>query len=139
MSAADDIREQFSAAYDDELPADARAKFEAALEQDPALKSEYQEFVKLLREANALGEMDADTETPDILAPVQARIRARSGGRFFRDKFSQQDGPRGLMPILMLAVMLMLVVASWIMMQYARVLEPATQADTTAQEPPAPS
>ncbi|MBK8171509.1 MAG: hypothetical protein IPK60_14345 [Sandaracinaceae bacterium] len=121
----DEAREKFSAAYDNELnPAD-KAAFDAALASDDELRSEYEEFVSLLRSTHALADEADELHVPDLVGSVQARLRARSGGRYFRDKFSEKSGPRGTMPILALGVMLLLVLTAWMMMQYARVLEPS--------------
>lgn len=125
MTASDDeIRDKFSAAYDNELSGEERAAFERALASNSELKAEYEEFAALLRSTHALADEADELKAPDLVRGVHARIRARSGGKFFRDRFSEESGPRGVMPILLLSVMLMLVVISWFAMQYARELEP---------------
>lgn len=128
---SDQARDQFSAAYDNEWSAAERAAFEDALAKDAELRAEYEEFVQLIRATSALSDEAEELKTPDLVAGVQARLRARSGGRFFRDRFSEKSGPRGLMPILLLSVMLFVVLLAWTMMQFARELEPAETSSST--------
>jgi len=128
----DEIREKFSAAYDNELSAEDKALFDKALQGNAELKAEYDEFAALLRSTHALADEADELPTPDLVRGVQARLRARSGGKFFRDRFSEESGPRGVLPILLLSVMLLLVTISWFAMQYARELEPTDTAHTSS-------
>jgi anti-sigma factor RsiW len=134
---SDEARELFSAVYDGELGDDEQKAFDAALAADDELKGEWNEFRDLLNEAHALDE-EIDGEEPDLLAGVQNKIRSRSRGRFYKDRFAEAPGG-GLLPILMAGVMLLLVAVAWLMLHYVQV-EPATgtgsgqiETDTSAE------
>lgn len=103
-------RETFSAARDGELDATTRAEFEAALAADPALAQEYDSFVAFYA---ALRKAPGDTAAPDLLPGVQRRLRARSRGRFYRDRFAERTGMRW-QPLLALAIaMLVGLAVAW--------------------------
>lgn len=114
----DEAREKFSAAYDGELAGDDKAAFEAALSADAELAKEYEEFRALLRETSALS-IEPPPPPPDFVASVQRKIRARSRGRFYRDRFSQTSGTRGILPILVGIAMLVVLGIAWLTMQYS--------------------
>jgi hypothetical protein len=126
---SDEAREQFSAVYDGDLDGEAQKAFDEALAADAELNAEWLEFRDLLNEAHALDE-ELEGEEPDLLAGVQQKIRARSRGRFYKDRFAQTPG-NGLLPILMAGVMLLLVAVAWLMLHYVQV-EPATSGDLGA-------
>jgi len=50
---------------------------------------------------------------------VQRKIRARSRGRFYRDRFSQTSGTRAMLPILVGVAMLVVLGIAWLAMQYS--------------------
>lgn len=129
---ADEARELFSEAYDGELDAERRAAFDAALEADAELRTEWEGFRAMLDEAHTL---DADeAPTPDLLSGVQTRLRERSRGRFYRDRFATRSSlSRGVFPLLLALVMLLVVVIAWLAMNYIDV-EPAS-VDAPAGEP----
>jgi len=129
---SDGARDLFSAAYDGELEGDDQKAFDEAIAGDEALKAEWHEFRDLLNEAHALDE-ELEGEEPDLLAGVQRKIRNRSRGRFYKDRFAQTPSG-GLLPILMAGVMLLLVGVAWLMLHYVQV-EPATSGELDA--PPA--
>jgi len=123
---ADEARELFSEAYDGALSAEQKAAFEAALAADAALRAEYAILCRTLeaahaltgdpelREAEALQAWEAedgDLEVPDLLSGVQAKIRERSGGRFYRDRFAEQQHGMGWLLILALIMALVLATA----------------------------
>lgn len=117
---SDEARELFSAAYDGELAAEQKREFDAALEADPELAAEYRELETLLREASAMAE-EGDEETPDLLAGVQSRLRVRSRGRFYRDRFSSEAKARSMLPIYLGVAMLLLVAIAWLTLHVVRV------------------
>jgi len=127
----DEARDLFSAAYDGELDAERRAAFDAALEADADLRTEWEGFRAMLDEAHSL---DADEgPTPDLLAGVQTRLRERSRGRFYRDRFATRSSlGRSVFPILLGLVMLLVVVIAWLAMNYIDV-EPAAVDGPSAQ------
>lgn len=123
---SDEARELFSEAFDGELDDERRAAFEAALAADAELRDEWEGFREMLTETHALAMHDAaQGPTPDLLAGVQTRLRERSRGRFYRDRFATTTrGARALMPIMLGLVMLLVVVVAWVMMNAVDV-EPA--------------
>lgn len=121
---SDDARDLFSAFYDGEVGDDDRAAFEAALAGDDELRREWEGFRELLNETHALDEELAGDE-PDLLAGVQNKLRTRSRGRFYKDRYSQSSAG-GLLPILMAAVMLLVIVVAWLMLQRVTIEPPAS-------------
>jgi len=87
----DDAEALFSAAYDHELPADEQRAFDAALAEHPKLAQRYRAFcqtLETLKGADPAQLMPA----PDLLRGVQGRLRKRSGGRYYADRFAQRSG-----------------------------------------------
>lgn len=112
-----EARDLFSAAYDSELAPDAQREFETALAHDAVLASEYEEFRTLLQAA-----ADDDVviaTTPDLLPGVQRRLRARSRGRFYRDRFSERAGLGAKSPLLIAGVMIAIGVLVWLALRVA--------------------
>jgi anti-sigma factor RsiW len=107
-----EARELFSAAYDAELDAAQQAEFDRALAQDHALATEYDEFRQLLAAAGE--DSDAPIATPDLLPGVQHRLRVRSRGRFYRDRFSERAGLGARSPLILAMVMLALGALIWL-------------------------
>ena len=137
----DEARDNFSAAFDGEL-GEARADFEALLAADAELREEYEEFAQLLRETQSLSLDEALPEaggmpTPDLLAGVQRKLRQRSGGRYYRDRFSERSARGFSLPMVLAAVMLILLAAAFMALNWTMVLEAATLAPT-APAPAAP-
>ena len=114
----DEAREQFSAAYDGELAPQAQAAFDEALGADEALRVEWDEFRALLRAAHA--EDAGDSPRVDLLAGVQRKLRQRSRGRFYRDRFSAGAG-LGVMPLVLGLVILALLGVAWFGLHYLEV------------------
>jgi anti-sigma factor RsiW len=85
---ADEARALFDAAYDGELDDAGRAEFEALLAHDAAVRTEYESFRVTMSRTRALNA----APPVDLLSGVQDKLRARSGGRFYRDRFSTQRG-----------------------------------------------
>ena len=100
----------FSVAYDHQLDADEQRAFDAALANDAALADKYAEFCSTLATLKA---SDAqDVHTPDLLAGVQRKLRIKSGGRFYADRFSERAGwaSRQLFGVLLMAAILLALV-----------------------------
>jgi anti-sigma factor RsiW len=89
---SDEARALFDAALDDELAGEARAAFAAALARDEVLRGEFARHEELLAATRMLGHGVAPV---DLLSGVQQKLRARSGGRFYRDRFSQRRAGAG--------------------------------------------
>lgn len=109
---SEQARELFSAAYDAELDAHTRADFEAALARDGALAAEYAEFRTLLKAAAE--EPASSPPAPDLLAGVQRRLRTRSRGRYYGDRFAERAGLGLRSPLLLAAIMLVLAGLAWL-------------------------
>ena len=123
----DEARDLFSAAWDGEL-GDARAEFDALLAADAALRAEYDAFTQILRETQSLTQggspLASDSEpAPDVLAGVQRKLRARSGGRFYRDRFSERAARGVSWPLLLAAAMFALLAAAFLALEWTTVVE----------------
>ncbi|MCZ7686868.1 MAG: hypothetical protein M5U28_52235 [Sandaracinaceae bacterium] len=115
-------RDRFSEALDGELDAEAKAAFEAALAADAALKQEYDEFVETFRMVGSLG--GEEEPAPDLLSGVQERLRKRSKGRYYRDRFSQRAGPSAwALPLLLAMVSVLVLALAWYALHSTVVLE----------------
>ena len=107
---AEQARELFSAAFDGELDDGEREAFERALRDDAALAQEYAAFRALLAQARSGQPPPA---APDLLPGVQRRLRQRSRGRFYGDRFAERLG-RGLtQPLVLALIMLALLAIAW--------------------------
>jgi anti-sigma factor RsiW len=105
---SDEARALFDAAVDNELSPAQQADFEAALGADAALREAYSRYRQMLTAASQL------TSTPpvDLLPQVQAELRARSGGRFYRDRFAEHAGRRSTLSYLLAACTLALILVT---------------------------
>ena len=113
----DEARDRFSSAYDGELSPEAQRAFDEVVAEDAALAREWDEFRALLRATHA----DAD-DVPevDLLAGVQRKIRQRSRGRYYRDRFSTAAG-LGVMPLVLGLVVLTLIGVAWFAVHHLQV------------------
>lgn len=84
----DEARALFDAALDGELADEVRGEFENVLAADDALRAEYERHRSLFAATEALGRVSQ----VDLLAGVQHKLRARSGGKFYRDRFAERRG-----------------------------------------------
>lgn len=87
----DDAEALFSAAYDHDLDADEQRAFDATLQSDPELAERYRVFCQTLETLKG-ADPAKSMPTPDLLRGVQGRLRKRSGGRYYADRFSQRAG-----------------------------------------------
>lgn len=110
---ADEARELFSDAFEQELEPEQRAAFEAALAGDAELAGEYEAFAATLSRAQSEGELPP---VPDLLPKVQRRLRARSRGRFYADRYSERLGSGLLQPLPLAIGMLMLIALAWLVL-----------------------
>jgi len=87
----EDAEALFSAAYDRELDPSEQQAFEATLAEHPDLAERYNIFCQTLA---TLKQADPAkiVPTPDLLRGVQQRLRKRSGGRFYPDRFAERAG-----------------------------------------------
>jgi hypothetical protein len=108
----EDVEALFSAAYDRELDADEQRAFDTALAEHPELAQRYQVFCRTLETLK--GADPAKTvPSPDLLRGVQGRLRKRSGGRFYADRFSERAGWGMRQLLWTLALSLALLVLLW--------------------------
>lgn len=113
---SDEARDLFSAAVEGELSDEERTAFDAALSADPALAAAYARFGELMSATRLVAARD--TPVPNLLPKVQARIRKRSRGRFYRDRYSERGGTQTMLPMLAGGVMLLMLAALWLMAQH---------------------
>jgi hypothetical protein len=64
-----------------------------------------------------------DEPAPDLLHGVQSRLRKRSRGRFYRDRFAEQARPRSVVPVLAAILVALVVAAAWVATQSFIVIE----------------
>jgi anti-sigma factor RsiW len=116
----DDARERFSAAYDGLLDEGERKAFDDAIAADEALRAEYLEFREILDGAT-LGPSEEAVPEVDLVKGVQSKIRSRSRGRFYRDRFSQRSGSQALMTLLLGVVVLVLLGIAWLALHFVQI------------------
>jgi anti-sigma factor RsiW len=109
---AEQARELFSAAFEHELDESQASAFAAALAQDPELAREYDAFVATFELARQ--EPPGASPGPNLLPGVQRRLRARSRGRFYGDRFAERLGSGLLQPLPLALLMLGLVAVAWL-------------------------
>lgn len=126
-------RETFGDAHDGFLDDEARAEFDAALDADESLRAEFTRYQALCRAAGSLG--DDAAPTPDLLRGVQHKLRQRSGGRYFRDRFSQRAKLGMPWPVVMAVAMLALMLLAWVLLERTTLVS----SDTPRPAPSAPS
>lgn len=126
----EEARDAFSEAFEDELDPARQKAFEAALAADDELRMEYASFVETLQLVRGLGE---DDHAPDLLTGVQERLRKRSRGRYYRDRFAQRAAGGGWVLALLLAMASVLVLATAWYALHARVELEATTAESTVR------
>lgn len=113
---SDEARDQFSPAHDGELSDEERRAFDATLAADAALSAEFKRFVAMMHATRQVAARHSPA--PNLLPKVQARIRKRSRGRFYRDRYSERSGLHTMLPLLAGGVMLLLLGALWLMAQH---------------------
>lgn len=121
---SDEARERFDAAFEGELELPDQQAFDAALRDDEALREEWEEYVATLRAVRGL-ELDqvataegvedaaARASAEKLVEGVQHKLRVRSRGRFYRDRFASVPRGERLLPVLLAIVALVLLVAAW--------------------------
>lgn len=109
-------RALFERALDGTLDASTQREFEAALNENDALHDEFMELQVVRRAARDLARKES-VPNVDLLAGVQQKLRARSGGKFYRDRFSERRG-MGFTWMLALASVVLLAAAAWLVMHH---------------------
>lgn len=109
---SDEARRLFDAALDGELDAEQQAELEQALADDAQLQRELDALRAVVQSAASL---QSAAPSVDLLGSVQMKLRTRSGGRFYKDRFSEQQG-RGSLLVWALggSLLLVVVVVVWL-------------------------
>jgi hypothetical protein len=107
-------RELFSEALEGELDAEQQAAFDAVLAADAELRADYEAFRGVLELTR---QPPRELERRDLLPGVQKRLRARSKGRFYGDRFAQRAGLGVLHPVLLAILMLLLLGLTWVALE----------------------
>jgi anti-sigma factor RsiW len=123
----DDARERFSEAFEGELDGADREAFDAALATDAELRAEYEDFVETIGLMGRMAEADAES-APDLVAGVQERIRRRSRGRYYRDRFAQRAGASWVLGLLTAMTIALTLAVAWYAVSATVVLEDAAHA-----------
>jgi anti-sigma factor RsiW len=98
-------RALFQRALDDDLSGEEKADLAQALAADPSLARELEALRELSLATSALS---SAAPSVDLLASVQQKLRTRSGGRFYRDRFAEKQGQRSTMAWVLGATFLVL-------------------------------
>jgi anti-sigma factor RsiW len=124
---ADEARDLFADAAEGTL-GERREAFDAALAADAELAEEYALYQKLMGTTRALGDEEApDAAAPPLLPAVQKKIRVRSRGRFFKDRFAAEGGDKNTLTLVLTMAVLLLVAATIVVVQNLVVVDlPAT-------------
>jgi anti-sigma factor RsiW len=112
---AEDAEALFSAAYDGELPPAELREFERVLQEHPNLAQRYREFCLTIQ---TLKLADESMPAPDLLAGVQRRLRLKSGGRFYRDRFAERAGRGRQQLFILLWLSALVLVTLWAVFAY---------------------
>lgn len=130
---AEEARDLFSEAFEGDLDEARQQAFQKALADDEVLAAEYEDFLDTFRIMDRIGE--EPIEVPNLLPKIQERIRRRSRGRYYRDRFSQRIGLQWMLPVIASIALLFILAVAW----YA--IESAVQLDAgeSTTEPEAPS
>jgi hypothetical protein len=117
---AEAARALFERALEGGLDVGTQREFEAALRADDELHDEFIELQVVRRAGRDVGRAaTGDNQAPnvDLLTGVQQKLRARSGGKFYRDRFSERRG-LGFTWMLALASLVLLAATGWLVMHY---------------------
>lgn len=101
----DAARALFQRALDDDLSVEERAELDQVLATDAALAAELMALREMVAATSALG---SATPRVDLLSSVQQKLRTRSGGRFYRDRFAEKQGQKSALTWVLGATFLVL-------------------------------
>lgn len=118
---SDEARDLFGDAIEGTLDPQKKQAFDAALAADAELREELDAYRMVMQGAASLGrEPEAESaseEAPDLLPAVQSKLRTRSRGRFYKDRFSEQAGPSSALPVLIAILVALLLATAWLAVQ----------------------
>lgn len=130
-------RDLFSEAFEGDLDEERKRAFDAVLAEDAALAAEYEDFVDTFKTLGKLAE-PASVQPPNLLPRIQERIRRRSGGRYYRDRFSRRSGgPGWAMPVIAAVAVLLILGVAWFALSTTVLLD--DEAPPAPTEPETPS
>jgi len=118
---SDEARDLFGDAIEGTLDPAQKDALDAALAADPELREELEAYRAVVGGAARLA--NEDEPAPDLLHGVQSRLRKRSRGRFYRDRFAEQARPRSVLPLLAGILVALLAAAAWMATQSFIVIE----------------
>ena len=118
---SDEARDLFGDVVEGTLDPAHKDAFEAALAADAELREELEAYKAVVGGTARLAAREEDV--PELLHGVQAKLRKRSRGRFYRDRFSEQAGPRSALPVLAAILVALLLAAGWVATQSMIVIE----------------
>lgn len=110
---SDQAREVFDEAFEGELGQQAQLEFEAAVAADAELRADWEAFVQTMREVRGLSLREDAASTPALLEGVHRKLRVRSRGRFYRDRFASVGGRERMVPVVLAVVAIVLVLVAW--------------------------
>jgi anti-sigma factor RsiW len=117
-------RALFDTSLDGELSEGQQRALDRALAGDASLREDFARYQEVRRATAELGRMP---QSVNLLAGVQHKLRARSGGKFYRDRFSQRTSQRsttGIRILLVLSALLVLAVLLWFAFDTGLLLRP---------------
>lgn len=110
---SDEARAVFDDVLEGELEGEARAAFDAALAADAGLRAEWESFLETMRLVRGVG-LDTDPRPSEALVEgVRTRLRVRSRGRFYRDRFATVPTRELMLPFVLAVVAFVLVAIAW--------------------------
>lgn len=133
----DEARDLFGDVVEGTLDPSKKEAFEAVLAADAELREELEAYRAVIGSTHRIAERDADLRpSVDLLHGVQTRLRRRSRGRYYRDRFSEAAGLRAGLPLLVAILVAVLVATAWVATQSMIAIEPAI--DREAEGPGSP-
>lgn len=138
---ASEARDLFSEAFEGDLEEERKAAFDEALMDDEELDADYADFVETFNMMRGLAEPES-VKAPNLLPRIQERIRRRSGGRYYRDRFSKRVGASGMsMQLIGVFAVLIVIAAAWFALQATVMLDdegPPPEDSPAEVDPPIP-
>lgn len=120
---SDEARDLLGEAIEGTLDPEKRDAFDAAIAADAELREELEAYRAVLGGVARIAARDEDEQAPDLLHGVQARLRKRSRGRYYRDRFAERAGPRSVLPVLAAILVALVLAFAWVATQSIIVIE----------------
>ena len=120
---SDEARDLFADVVENTLDPAKKDAFDAAIASDAELRAELEAYRMVIGGAARIAARSAEEPAPDLLPKVQLRLRKRSRGRFYRDRFAEQAGPKSAIPVLVAIMVAVLIAAAWVATQSMIVIE----------------